>query len=90
MNDHGTTQERWVLRGRPGYDQKSVLRGAVDVFNLHGYDATSMGNVAEILRISRSALYHHVTSKGELLRADIGYSVNLPRSAKPVPVGGRN
>ncbi|HAP89825.1 MAG TPA: TetR family transcriptional regulator, partial [Arthrobacter bacterium] len=27
-------------RGRPGYDQQSVLLIAVDVFNRHGYDAT--------------------------------------------------
>ena len=55
-------------RGRPGYDQQSVLRIAVDVFNKHGYDATSMGLLAEHLGISKSAIYHHVPSKEELLR----------------------
>ncbi len=55
-------------RGRPGYDQQSVLRVAVDVFNRHGYDATSMGILAENLGISKSAIYHHVPSKGELLK----------------------
>ncbi|MHA7305675.1 TetR/AcrR family transcriptional regulator [Arthrobacter sp. TMN-49] len=55
-------------RGRPGYDQQSVLRIAVDVFNKHGYEATSMGVLAENLGISKSAIYHHVPSKEELLR----------------------
>ncbi len=57
-----------VKRGRPGYDQQSVLRIAVDVFNKHGYEATSMGILAEHLGISKSAIYHHVPSKEDLLR----------------------
>ncbi len=55
-------------RGRPGYDQQSVVRIAVDVFNRHGYEATSMGILAEHLGISKSAIYHHVPSKEDLLR----------------------
>lgn len=55
-------------RGRPGYDQESVLSIAVEVFNKHGYDATSMGTLAANLGISKSAIYHHVPSKGDLLR----------------------
>ena len=55
-------------RGRPGYDQESVLQVAVTVFNRHGYDATSMGMLAEELGVSKSAIYHHVPSKGDLLR----------------------
>ena len=55
-------------RGRPGYDQQTVLNVAVDVFNRHGYEATSMGILAENLGITKSAIYHHVPSKGDLLR----------------------
>jgi len=55
-------------RGRPGYDQQSVLKIAVDVFNERGYEATSMGVLAETLGITKSAIYHHVSSKGDLLR----------------------
>ncbi|MDQ4501636.1 TetR/AcrR family transcriptional regulator [Sinomonas sp. ASV322] len=54
-------------RGRPGYDQQSVLNVAAEVFNRHGYDATSMGILAENLGISKSAIYHHVPSKEDLL-----------------------
>ena len=54
-------------RGRPGYDQQTVLRRAVDLFNRQGYDATSMSDLAAELGLSKSALYHHVTSKTSLL-----------------------
>jgi AcrR family transcriptional regulator len=44
------------------------LRIAVDVFNERGFEATSMGVLADTLGISKSAIYHHVSSKGDLLR----------------------
>ncbi len=62
-------------RGRPGYDQQSVLTIAVDVFNRHGYDATSMGILAENLGISKSAIYHHVPSKGDLLKLALDHAL---------------
>ena len=54
-------------RGRPGYDQQTVLRRAVELFNRQGYDATSMSDLAAELGLSKSALYHHVPSKASLL-----------------------
>ncbi|MCC9176486.1 TetR/AcrR family transcriptional regulator [Arthrobacter sp. zg-Y750] len=63
-------------RGRPGYDQQSVLNVAVDVFNRHGYEATSMGILAENLGITKSAIYHHVPSKGELLRLALDHALD--------------
>jgi len=56
-----------VRRGRPGYDQETVLRRAVELFNRQGYDATSMGDLAQHLGLSKSAIYHHVPSKEHLL-----------------------
>ncbi|SFR91259.1 transcriptional regulator, TetR family [Microbacterium sp. cf046] len=55
-------------RGRPGYDQRQFLEMAVDVFNEHGYDATSVASLATRLGLSKSALYHHFESKEHLLR----------------------
>lgn len=57
-----------MKRGRPGYDQDAVLEVAVAAFNEHGFEATSMGVLADRLGISKSAIYHHVSSKEELLR----------------------
>lgn len=56
-----------VRRGRPGHDQESVLRVAIEVFNRQGYDATSMGDLARELGLTKSAIYHHVPSKEHLL-----------------------
>jgi len=55
-------------RGRPGYDAESLLCIAVEVFNERGYDGTSMEDLARRLGITKSAIYHHVSSKQELLR----------------------
>lgn len=54
-------------RGRPGYGRGDVIRIAVDEFNTRGYEATSMGALATRLGVSKSAIYHHVTSKEEIL-----------------------
>jgi AcrR family transcriptional regulator len=63
-----STTEPSIRRGRPGYDRESLLRVAVEVFNDRGYDGTSMEDLATRLGITKSAIYHHVPSKTELLR----------------------
>jgi AcrR family transcriptional regulator len=45
-----------------------VLRTAVALFNRRGYDATSIGDLAGELGVTKSAIYHHVASKEDLLR----------------------
>jgi AcrR family transcriptional regulator len=55
-------------RGRPGHSLDSLLDVAVAVFNERGYDATSMEELATRLGVTKSAIYHHVPSKVELLR----------------------
>src|SRR5580692_10414735 len=55
-------------RGRPGYDLESVLRAAVEVFNERGYDGASMEDLSKRLGVAKSAIYHHVSGKEELLR----------------------
>jgi len=72
-------------RGRPGYDLPSVLAVAVELFNERGYDGTSMRDLAGRLGIAKSAIYHHVTGKEELLslaldRALSGLSAVLART----------
>lgn len=62
MSDVSTTK-----RGRPGYDQRAILDIAVAAFNEYGYDATSMGVLAARLDLSKAAIYHHFSSKEELL-----------------------
>lgn len=62
MSENGS-----LRRGRPGYDQQGILEVAVAAFNQYGYDATSMGVLADRLGLSKSAIYHHFASKDEIL-----------------------
>jgi AcrR family transcriptional regulator len=54
-------------RGRPGYDLESLLAVAVEVFIERGYDGTSMEDLSRRLGIAKSAIYHHIAGKEELL-----------------------
>lgn len=77
-------------RGRPGYDQETVLRRAVDLFNRQGYDGTSMGDLARELGVAKSAIYHHVPGKEALLARALdealdGLTAALDRAAPPDP-----
>ncbi|WP_127794563.1 TetR/AcrR family transcriptional regulator [Agromyces sp. LHK192] len=65
MSENGSSTS--MRRGRPGYDQQGILDVAVAAFNQYGYDATSMGVLAERLGLSKSAIYHHFASKDEML-----------------------
>src|SRR5688500_4354399 len=47
-------------RGRPGYDQATVLRSAIALFNRQGYGGTSMGELAREHGFTKSAIHHHV------------------------------
>ncbi|MBT0770591.1 TetR family transcriptional regulator [Kineosporia sp. J2-2] len=77
-------------RGRPGYDQATVLRTAVDLFNRRGYDATSMGDLARELGLTKAAIYHHVDGKEQLLSAAVDAALDeltavVTEAALPVP-----
>lgn len=53
-----------------------MLTAAVRLFNEKGYEATSMGDLAERLGITKSSIYHHVTSKQELLRMAVDHALD--------------
>jgi len=82
-------------RGRPGHSLDSLLDVAVAVFNERGYDATSMDELAARLGITKSAIYHHVPSKVELLRLaldralDALFAVTREPAATTGPAIGR-
>jgi AcrR family transcriptional regulator len=72
-------------RGRPGHDISSVVEAAVAVFNEQGYDATTVANLAARLGITKSAIYHHVTSKEEILAIALDHAlVGLEAAADDV------
>jgi AcrR family transcriptional regulator len=70
-----------VRRGRPGHDQATVLRVAIELFNRQGYDATSMGDLARELGLTKSAIYHHVPSKEHLLQSAVDEALDALAAA---------
>jgi AcrR family transcriptional regulator len=78
-------------RGRPGYDLESLLAVAAKLFNERGYDGTSMEDLSRRLGITKSAIYHHVPSKQELLRLAIDRALDalFAEAAKLEQVDGR-
>ena len=48
---------------------------AVRLFNDRGYEATSMGELAVRLGITKSSIYHHVSGKEELLRMAVSHAI---------------
>ncbi|QAY72933.1 TetR/AcrR family transcriptional regulator [Agromyces protaetiae] len=70
------TDQHAARRGRPGYDQDGILEIAVAAFNQFGYDATSMGVLAERLGLSKSAIYHHFASKDEILERALAVALD--------------
>lgn len=90
----GTAPATTGNRGRPGYAREDVIRIAVEEFNARGYEATSMGALAERLGLSKSAIYHHITSKEEILveatdkaLAELGDVVDHALAETDKPVG---
>jgi AcrR family transcriptional regulator len=79
--------EGGARRGRPGYDQQTVLRRAVEVFNRQGYDGTSMGDLARELGVGKSALYHHVPGKQALLAQALDEALDGLTAVLDAPTG---
>jgi AcrR family transcriptional regulator len=57
-----------VTARRDSHSVQSLLAVAVEVFNVRGYDGTSMEDLAKAAGITKSSIYHHVAGKDELLR----------------------
>jgi AcrR family transcriptional regulator len=60
---------------RRRYDTASLLDVAVRLFTERGYDGTSMGDLAQASGLSKSSLYHHFSSREQLLRAALDRAV---------------
>jgi AcrR family transcriptional regulator len=63
------------LRSEP-YDAESLLGVAVRVFTERGYDSTSMEQLAQAAGITKSAFYHHVSGKEDLLRLSLNRALD--------------
>ncbi len=61
---------------RPAYDLDDIVDIAVRVFLEHGYDGTSMEDLARAAGISKSSFYYHVSGKEELLEHGVNRALD--------------
>lgn len=61
----------------------------VGEFNARGYDATSMEDLGRATGLTKSAVYHHVSGKEELLRLAVARAVDALFAVLDEPVQGR-
>ena len=74
-------------RGRPArYTQQELLDVVVREFNARGYDATSMDDLARATGMAKSAVYHHVSGKEELLRRAVSQALDALEAVLDEPV----
>ncbi len=69
--DGGTAAGERERAGQPRRPRRpreeQLRRTAVRLFREHGYDGTSMQDLAEALGMHRGSLYHYIDSKEDLL-----------------------
>jgi len=79
--------------------REQILRTALDLFRVQGYDATSLRQIAEALGLTKAALYYHFPAKEHLVveltrpfveaLADIvGEARSATREGSPIPADG--
>ena len=47
--------------------RSDIIQAAAQIFRQKGYHATSMQDIADAVQLQKASLYHHVTSKQEIL-----------------------
>jgi AcrR family transcriptional regulator len=57
--------------------QGQILEVAARVFCERGYEATSMGDVAAAVGMTKAGIYHHIAGKEDLLAAIMNYGMDL-------------
>ncbi len=58
-------------------DRDHILEAAAQIFSEKGYHAASMQDIAEAVCLQKASLYHHVTSKQEILFALLERALDL-------------
>ncbi len=65
------------LSPTPSPDRRAeILRTAAEIFCHKGYHATSMGEVAEAVELTKAGLYHYVDGKEDLLFSIVSFGMD--------------
>ena len=67
--DSDTASQTTALRRSGDETRRAAQRIALDLFTAHGYEATSLREIAEALGINKASLYYHFRSKEDILRS---------------------
>ena len=54
-----------------------IIEAAVQIFSVKGYHATSMQDIADAVHLQKASLYHHVSSKQDILVAVLDNAIDL-------------
>lgn len=65
------------LNGRAPVSREDILEAAAQIFRRKGYHATSMQDIARAVHLQKASLYHHVSSKQEILVALLDRALDL-------------
>ncbi len=57
--------------------REGILEAAASIFSEKGYHATSMQDIADAVHLQKASLYHHFTSKQEILIAILDLALGL-------------
>lgn len=57
--------------------REDILEAAAQVFREKGYHAASMNDIAEVVRLQKASLYHHISSKQEILLALLDRGIDM-------------
>ncbi|HZT98144.1 MAG TPA: TetR/AcrR family transcriptional regulator [Ktedonobacteraceae bacterium] len=65
---HRKKEGRLGEEKRTRLTQKAIVEVAAELFARNGFGATSLDDIAEILGVTKPALYYHIKNKEEILR----------------------
>jgi len=57
--------------------REDILEAAAQIFSRKGFHATSMSDIAQAVNLQKASLYHHVTSKQEILVSVLDQALDL-------------
>jgi TetR/AcrR family transcriptional regulator, cholesterol catabolism regulator len=58
-------------------DRETILQAAAQIFSEKGFHAASMQDIAAAVNLQKASLYHHVSSKQEILLALLDQALDL-------------
>lgn len=71
-----TRKPQSARQGQNTHSIESLTQISIDLFMQHGYEATSVEQIAQAAGITKSAIYYHVASKEELLRRAVSSAIS--------------